>query len=78
MQLEVADTNVWTVVFVDGITSNTSTVNVFALTSLIIIHLPLTGSVDLGYKWLVESASLAHVNVRELSAILTYECGKNP
>ena len=78
MQLEVADTNVWTVVFVDGITSNTSTVNVFALTSLIITHLPLTGSVGLGYKCPVALSSLAHVNVRELSAILTYECGKNP
>ena len=63
-------TNVWSDIFVEGITSRTCTSNVFVVTSETGIHLPLIGSVDLGYWWSVAFWSYLQLNLNALSAIL--------
>ena len=71
MLFATADTNVCTVVFVEGADASVCKVNVLASITVIFTHFLLIGSVALGYGWLVALLSWAHVNVIAPSAILT-------
>ena len=74
----VPDTKVWIPEFAVALEVPTSRSNVLVVTDLIVNHLSLAGSVDLGYVWLVACTSLAHVNVNELSSNLTFSPTLNP
>ena len=68
---EAADTNVWSVVLVEGTESKTWIANVLTVVLAIDTHLLKIGSVDLGYGCWVWLPSSSHVNIKEFSSILT-------
>ena len=74
-ELNAALLKVWSV-SLDVIPTLTS--KVFVVTLATLIHLPLNGSVALGYEWVVLSLSRAQVKVMPASAILTISPFANP
>ena len=54
------------------------TVIVFVVTAVIVVWIPTTGSVDLGYNWLVLKLSLEHLNVSDSLATWTSSLTVNP
>ena len=60
-----ADTNVWGETFVEGVTVNTPTLNLFSSITVTCVNVPLRGSPGLGYGWRDALPSLLHVNVIE-------------